>query len=56
MQLVLDACCRVLLPNFSAIAFQFPLVNRHMLRRRFYKLQDSQPSANSMFWQNLTSN
>ena len=55
MQLALDACRRVLLPNFSAIALQFPPVNRHTLRRRFYGLQDSQPSANSMFRQNLTS-
>ena len=38
MQLALDACRRVLLPNFSVIALQFPLVNRHTLRRRFYRL------------------
>ena len=41
MQLALDACCRVLLLNFSAIAYEFLPVNWHMLRRCFYKLQDS---------------
>jgi len=56
MQLALDACRRVLLPNFSVIARQFPPVNRHTLRRRFCGQQDSRPSANSMFRQNLTSN
>jgi len=56
MQLALDACRRVLLPNFSAIARQFPPVNRHTLRRRFCGQQDSRPFANLMFRQNLTSN
>jgi len=56
MQLVLDAYHRVLLPNFSAIACQFPPVNWHTLRRRFCGQQDSRPSANLMFRQNLTSN
>jgi len=37
MQLALEACCEVSDPNFSAIARQFPLVNRQTLKRRFYR-------------------
>jgi len=41
MQFALEACCEFILPNFSAIAQQFPLVNRQTLKRRFYGEQVS---------------
>jgi hypothetical protein len=47
MQLALEACREFILPNFSAIARRFPLVNRQTLKRRFYKEQSSRASANS---------
>jgi hypothetical protein len=43
MQLALNTCHNVDNPNFSTIAFQFPLVNCQTLSRRFYKVQDSRP-------------
>jgi hypothetical protein len=46
MQLALNACHDVDNPNFSAIALQFPPVNRQTLSRRFYEVQDSRPQAN----------
>ena len=55
MQLALNACHDVDNPNFSAIALQFPPVNRQTLSRRFYRVQDSRPQANSKHRQNLTS-
>lgn len=55
MQLALEACREFNLPNFSAIARQFPPVNRQTLKRRFYGEQVSRASANSMHRQNLTS-
>jgi hypothetical protein len=36
MQLALEACREVNDPNFSAIARQFPPVNRQTLKRRFH--------------------
>jgi flagellar motor protein MotB len=36
MQLALDACRAVDNPIFSAIAREFPPINRQTLRRRFY--------------------
>jgi hypothetical protein len=32
MQLALEACRQVANPNFSAIAWEFPLTDKHMLR------------------------
>jgi hypothetical protein len=55
MQFALEACREFILPNFSAIAQQFPLVNRQTLKRRFYGEQVSRASANSTHRQNLTS-
>ncbi len=55
IQLVLEACREFILPNFSAIAQQFPPVNRQKLKRRFYGEQVSRASANSTHRQNLTS-
>jgi transposase-like protein len=55
MQLAFNACHDVDNPNFSAIARQFPLVNRQTLRRHFYRVQESRPQANSKHRQNLTS-
>jgi hypothetical protein len=54
MQLALDACRAVDDPIFSAIAREFPPVNRQTLRRRFYGEQNSQALANSIHRQNLT--
>jgi transposase-like protein len=54
MQLALDACHAVNKPNFSAIAQEFPLVNRQTLRRRFYREQESRAQSNSAHRQNLT--
>ena len=54
MQLALDACRDVIDPNFSAIARQFPPVNRQTLERRFNGKQGSRASASSIHRQNLT--
>jgi hypothetical protein len=54
MQLALDACNAVENPNFSAIARQFPPVNRQTLQRRFNKAQNSRAQSNSVHRQNLT--
>jgi hypothetical protein len=54
MQLALEACRSATSPNFSAIAREFPPVNRHTLRRRFEGLQTSRAECNSTFHQNLT--
>jgi hypothetical protein len=54
MQLALDACRAVSDPNFSAIACEFPPVNRQTLKRRFNGKQGSRASASSIHWQNLT--
>jgi hypothetical protein len=48
MQLALEACREVDDPNFSAIARQFPLVNRQTLRRRFHGVQESRAAANAI--------
>jgi hypothetical protein len=48
IQLALNACRDVIDPNFSAIARQFPLVNRKTLERRFYGKQGSRASASSI--------
>jgi flagellar motor protein MotB len=55
MQLALDACHAVDKPIFSAIAREFPPVNRQTLKRRFYGEQDSRANSNSTHRQNLTS-
>ena len=47
MQLALNACCDVDKPNFSAIALEFPLVNRQTLKRRFDGTQGLRAQANS---------
>ena len=47
MQLALEHCRKVNKPNFSAIARQFPPVNRQTLKRRFEGTQDSRAQANS---------
>jgi hypothetical protein len=54
MQLALDACRDVDKPNFSAIARQFPLVNRQTLKRRFEGTQGSRAQANSNYRQCLS--
>lgn len=54
MQLALDACSEFDRPNFSAIARQFPPVNRQTLRRRFYGEQDSRAFSNALHRQNLS--
>lgn len=54
MQLALDACNGVENPNFSAIACQFPPVNRQTLQRRFEGTQNSRAQSNSVHRQNLT--
>jgi hypothetical protein len=54
LQLALDACRDVSDPNFSAIACQFPPVNRQTLERCFYRKQHSRASASLIHWQNLT--
>jgi hypothetical protein len=54
MQLALEACREVSDPNFSAIAYQFPPVNRQTLKRRFYREQGSRALANSICRQSLT--
>jgi transposase-like protein len=54
MQLALDACYAADKPNFSAIARQFPPVNRTTLRRRFHGEQESRAKSNSTYQQNLT--
>jgi hypothetical protein len=54
MQLAMEACRQFIEPNFSAIARQFPPVNRQTLKRRFYEQQGSRASANSIHRQNLT--
>jgi len=54
MQLALEACREVGDPNFSAIARQFPPVNRQTLKRRFYGEQSSRAVANLIHRQNLT--
>jgi hypothetical protein len=47
MQLALNACCDASDPNFSAIARQFPPVNRQILKRQFHGEQSSRASASS---------
>ena len=47
MQLALEHCRKVDKPNFSAIARQFPPVNRQTLKRRFEGTQNSRAQANS---------
>jgi hypothetical protein len=54
MQLALDACRAVDKPKFSAIAREFPLVNRQTLKRRFFREQESKAQSNSAHQQNLT--
>jgi hypothetical protein len=54
MQLALNTCRDASDPNFSAIACQFPPVNRQTLKRRFHREQSSQASASSNHRQNLT--
>jgi len=54
MQLALDACRAVDKPNFSAIAREFPPVNRQTLQRRFDGEQESRAQSNSAHRQNLT--
>jgi hypothetical protein len=48
MQLALEACRQVANPNFSAIAQEFPLTNRHTLCRRFEGIQTSRREAHSI--------
>ena len=45
MQLALEACRQVADPNFSAIAQEFPLTDRHTLRQRFEGIQTSRREA-----------
>ena len=47
MQLALECCREAKKPNFSAIAHQFPPVNRQTLKRRFEGTQNSRAQANS---------
>jgi hypothetical protein len=54
MELALEACHEFSNPNFSAIAREFPPVNRQTLKRRFYNEQTSRAFANSIHRQNLT--
>ena len=54
MQLALDACRAVDKPKFSAIAREFPPVNRQTLKRRFLGEQESRAQSNSAHRQNLT--
>jgi len=54
MQLALEACHEFSNPNFSAIAREFPPVNRQTLKRRFYGEQALRAFANSIHRQNLT--
>jgi hypothetical protein len=54
MHLAIDACHAVEKPNFSAIARQFPPVNRQTLKRRFEGSQESRAQANSTYRQNLS--
>ena len=54
MELALEACYEFSNPNFSAIAREFPLVNRQTLKRRFYGEQASRAFANLIHRQNLT--
>jgi hypothetical protein len=54
MELALEACNEFSNPNFSAIAREFPPVNRQTLKRRFYREQASRAFANSIHQQNLT--
>jgi hypothetical protein len=54
MELALEACYEFSNPNFSAIACEFPLVNRKTLKRRFYREQVSRAFANLIHQQNLT--
>jgi len=55
MQLALEACNDVDKPNWSAIARQFPPVNRLTLQRRYQGLQTSRAQASSEHRQCLTS-
>ena len=48
MQLALDACRAIDNPNFSAIAREFPPVNRQTLKRRYHGEQGSRALANSI--------
>jgi hypothetical protein len=48
MELALEVCREFSNPNFSAIACEFPLVNRQTLKRRFYKEQVLRAFANSI--------
>src|SRR5438045_4722332 len=54
MQLALEACREVDNPNFTAIARDFPPVNRQTLKRRFYGQQNSRAEAISQSRKNLT--
>ena len=54
MQFALEACCEVDKPNFTAIARDFPPVNRQTLKRRFYGQQNSRAEAISQSRKNLT--
>jgi hypothetical protein len=49
MQLALEVCRQVADPNFSAIAWEFPLTDRHTLRRRFEGIQTSRREAHSIY-------
>ena len=53
IQLALEACRQVANPNFSAIAQEFLLTNRHTLRRRFEGIQTLRQEAYSIHHQNL---
>ena len=53
LQLALEACRKAEKPNFSAVAREFPPVNRHTLRRRFLGQQTSRKEANAIHHQNL---
>ena len=54
MQLALEACREASDPNFSAIARQFPPVNRQTLKRRFCGNQSTRAAAASIYRQNLS--
>jgi hypothetical protein len=54
MQLALDACRAAEKPNFTAIARDFPSVNRQTLKRRFDGQQSSRASAISTYCKSLT--
>ena len=54
MQFALEACREVDKPNFTAIARDFPPVNRQTLKRQFYGQQNSRAEAISQSRKNLT--